>query len=256
MPGRLGAKKKVRELASFLGVRTPELLHSLPIKELLTSKLPDEFVLKPEFASTSIGVHLLRRVDEGYEKLTDGQQITEDELIAKCQDISQRFLNDPDAGLFLAEELLRDPDGNTPPQDVRFYSFQGTIGMILMEHHLPEPTRASYFDGNFLPFADVHDRYGVAEGSEHLEQIVESPPPENWQALLNVARRISYAIPTAFCRIDLYDTSKGVALGEVTFYPGTFFYRNRKIMKPAEAHRLGRLWQEAEARLTGSIEYR
>lgn len=76
--------------------------------------------------------------------------------------------------------------------------------------------------------------------------------PANAGEILNVARRVSAAVPSAFVRVDLYDTPKGVYLGELTFYPGTFYYKNRKLMHPMEAERLGRMWDSAAERLAGS----
>ena len=49
------------------------------------------------------------------------------------------------------------------------------------------------------------------------------------------------------------DTPAGPVLGEITFYPGTFFYKNRKLMAPEEAVRLGAMWGVAEKRLAGSL---
>ena len=87
-----------------------------------------------------------------------------------------------------------------------------------------------------------------------MEAIVdEAEPPEGAEALLAVARRVSTAVPSAFCRVDLYDTPAGPVLGEITFYPGTFFYKNRKLMAPEEAVRLGAMWGVAEKRLAGSL---
>ena len=255
VPGKLGDKARVKEIARFLGVKTPSVIHALPIEELLAADLPEEFVLKPEFASTSIGVNILRKRGDSFERITDGRLLSRADLLKQAKEISVRFLKDESLGTFYAEQLLRDVDGNTPPQDVRFYAFQGVIGLILMEHHLPDPARASYFDGDFVPLEDVHERYGVAPGQDHLEQIVQGPRPENWKELLNVAKRISMALPTAFARIDMYATNDGAYLGELTFYPGTFVYHNRKIMKPVEAERMGQLWGAASERLDGSWDY-
>lgn len=254
VPGRLGSKSLVRTFADLIGVDTPDIYFTGKVSEAPWGQLPKEFVLKPSFASTSIGVMLLRSTTDGnYEDLLKEVVYTEDEILEKCGEISLKFYNDASKGVYIFEELLRDIDGKTPPRDIRFYSFQGEIGMILMEDHMTTDTaRAMYFDGNFLPFSDVHSRYSVAPAVTHLEEIIEAKTPKNWRQLLSVAKRISVAVPSAFCRIDLYDTLKGVQLGEITFYPGTFYYRNRKLMSQSEAERLGRLWDSAASRLAGT----
>ncbi|MCC3293012.1 hypothetical protein LJ756_00050 [Arthrobacter sp. zg-Y411] len=258
VPGRLGDKKLVRQFADMIGVRTPSVYFRGALADIQWGTLPREFVLKPAFASTSIGVMLLRTAGEGkYDDLTGGPAVTVDQIKEKCAAISTKFYNDAAHGDFIIEELLRDEDGQTPPQDIRFYAFQGEIGMILKEDHMSNgAAKAMYFDGNFLPFSDVHSRYSVAQGMEAYEEIVEAKTPHNWRELLSVAKRISSAVPSAFCRIDLYDTSEGVYLGEITFYPGTFYYKNRKLMSQNEAERLGRMWDVAAERLAGSHDPR
>jgi hypothetical protein len=255
-PSSVGDKQGLRQFARLIGVKTPTIYARGPIAGLLTSDLPAEFVLKPAFASTSIGVMLLRREGDGYEDLLTGSRVSMEDVQAKCNDVASKYYDNPGAAVFLAEELLRSHDGETPPPDIRCYTFQGDIGLIVMEDHLAGPAAAMYFDGDFLPFADVSSRYGVAVGAERLESIVEARTPHCWREVLAVAKRVSVAVPAAFCRVDLYDTPNGVYLGEITFYPGTFYYRNRKIMSQAEAERLGRLWGQAAERLAGSVVQR
>lgn len=254
VPGRLGNKSHVRDFARMVGVATPSLYYEGPLETLSLSSLPMEFVLKPSFASTSIGVLLLQRVAPSlYRDIITEEELTDTDIQAKCETTSLRFLGDKKQGIFIVEQLLRDPNGITPPSDIRFYAFQGIVGMIMKEDHLSQgPTKAMYFDGNFTPFPDIEHRYGVADKMRSIETIVEAERPKNWKALLTVARRISVAVPTAFVRVDLYDTGNTVILGELTFYPGTFYYRNRKIMSNSESERLGHLWDRAEERLNGS----
>nr|WP_246475882.1 ATP-grasp fold amidoligase family protein [Brevibacterium renqingii] len=254
VPHRLGRKSEVTQLANLIGVKTPKRYAVANIEDVLSSDLPDEFVLKPLFASTSIGVNILRRTEDRFIDLMSGDQLTRDLLIEQARSISLRFLDDERKGEYIAEELLRDHEGAFPPPDIRAYTFQGEIGMILKEHHLTAPARAMYFDGDFLPFHDVHNRYGVARGMEKLESIEEAVTPENWQNILRVAKRVSTSVPSAFCRVDMYDAQGGIYLGEITLLPGTFYYQNRKLMSQSEAERLGRMWTRAKTRLEGTAE--
>ena len=255
VPARIGDKHLIRKFADLIGVRTPHVLFRGTLQEMADLDLPDEFVLKPSFASTSIGVFILRKVhNRAFTNLIDQSVVLWDDLISSCEAVADRYSFDVGSAVFIIEEVLRDVDGTTPPQDIRFYAFQGAIGMILKEDHMSGgTTKAMYFDGNFLPFSDVFACYSVADNVKHLEEIVEAKTPANWRELLAVASRVSVAVPTAFSRVDLYNTSNGVVLGEVTFFPGTFYYRDRKLMSQSEADRLGRLWDEAEQRLRGSL---
>lgn len=253
VPGILGAKEKVREFSRLVGVRTPETYYRGPLSGM-PSVLPEEFVLKPDFASTSIGIHLLRNLGEGqFLNLVSDEEVSRESLIEKSAEIASRYYGEESANaVFILEELLKGHDGTIPPADVRCYSFQGEVGLILVEDHIAGPAHAMYFDGDFLPFSDLEDRYGVAPGAEQMEFIVPAVTPANAREILSVARRVSAAVPSAFVRVDLYDTPKGVYLGELTFFPGTFYYKNRKLMHDLESERLGRIWDAAAERLTGS----
>ena len=251
LPAHLGDKRKVREIAQLMGIRVSEIYFDGTLEDVKWSELPSEFVLKPSFASTSIGVYLLRRQDDGtYLNVLTDKVLELAAIEEHLRSVALRFLGDKNGGTYLVEELLRDIDGTTPPRDVRMYSFFGEVGMVLMEDHLNHAhAEAMYFDGDFEPFEDRESRYGVAKGADKLERILPSVRPAEARELLIAARRVSLAIPCSFSRVDFYNTSKGVYLGEITFYPGTFYYKDRKIMHDVEADRLGRLWARAEERL-------
>lgn len=257
VPALLGRKERVREFARMIGVRTPEVYFRGPISELPES-LPEEFVLKPEFASTSIGINLLQNLGDGmYRDLVADQDVDFDSIVAKCEEIATRYFEEKrSSAVFVVEEMLRGTDGTIPPADIRCYTFQGEIGMILMEHHIAGPAHAMFFDGGFHPFKDLDERYGIADGARAMEFFEPAVVPANANEILSVARRISAAVPSAFVRVDLYDTPKGVYLGELTFFPGTFFYKNRKLMHSVESERLGRYWDAAAERLAGSLSVR
>ncbi|MGX1748753.1 ATP-grasp fold amidoligase family protein [Glutamicibacter protophormiae] len=251
LPAYLGDKRKVREIAQLMGIRVSEIYFDGKLEDLQWSELPNEFVLKPSFASTSIGVYLLQRQEDGtYLNILTNKLVELAAIEEHLKTVALRFLGDEDRGTYLVEELLRDIDGTTPPRDVRLYSFFGEIGMVLMEDHLNNShAEAMYFDGDFEPFEDRESRYGIAKGAEKLERILPSVRPAEARELLITAQRVSLAIPCSFSRVDFYNTSKGVYLGEITFFPGTFYYKDRKIMHDIEADRLGRLWARAEERL-------
>lgn len=250
VPGHLGKKHNVKKIAQLLKINFPETYYSGPLSGLDFALMPDEFVLKPEFAFGSLGVKLIsKRGDAIFNTLND-EEIDEEELRSELTELSAKYYENADSGQFIVEELLRTPEGATPPPDVRVYSFFGELGMIQIDDHLSsEITTSSYFDGNFEPFDDVEDRYSYHESVASIQRITQLPRPD-WadQALLS-AKRLSLTIPTSFVRVDLYSTNKGIYLGELTFYPGTFYFRNMRLMLPKESVRLGEIWERAEKRL-------
>ncbi|GAA2551291.1 hypothetical protein HD598_000877 [Neomicrococcus aestuarii] len=252
LPERLGEKAFIRPFADSIGVRTPALLFQGSLSALLEFDFPEEFVVKPEYLSTSKGVYLLAKRGTDFQSLVSSEQMTIETLRMSYEELAENYYSDSQRGQYLVEELLRDDSGDVPPADIRAYMFQGTCGFILIEDHMRERTRASYFNGDFTPMLDVHERFGIADKALHLEEIVERAAPDNASEILAVARRVSIAVPSAFCRVDMYTSGKHVYLGEITLFPGTFYYKNRKLMSEKEAIRLGNLWEEAEARLAGS----
>ena len=257
VPYHLGSKKNIRNFCDLIGINTTKVLQLDTLDNINLDSLPEYFVIKPTFASTSIGVYLLQRSDDGFINLLTHKKYFWDDIIAIYSGVIKIYFpeGNPQA-TFIIEELLFGQNNELPPQDIRFYAFQGELGMILKEDHMSSGTvKAMYFDHDFLPMSDVHSKYGVADGATSLETIVDAVVPDNWKELLNIAKRVSISIPTAFARIDLYDTPNGVYLGEVTLTPGTFYYHNRKLMSNSESYRLGRLWLEAEQRMKGTKGY-
>lgn len=250
VPSFLGDKHEVKRFARHVGVRVPEQYFHGTLADLDFDTLPKEFVLKPDFASTSLGVRLLEKRTDGFYDFFTQKIVTKKSVLDNARQVALKFYDDLSKANFHAEELLKDHDGATPIPDVRCYCFNGVIGMIVIEKHdTPSTRELMYFDENFLPFIDVEARYSIIDSAKHMDSMPEATVPKNWESLKLTAERVSAAVPSPFVRVDLYDTPNGVYLGELTFYPGPYYYNNRLLMSHAESTRLGRLWLEAEERL-------
>lgn len=118
--------------------------------------------------------------------------------------------------------------------------------MIIKINRNRDKLTMSYYDSEFRPLND-----GLIHFRNEIARLERSETPENWKQLLNVARRVSCIVPTPFARIDLFDSSRGPLLGEVTLTPGSFYYPNGHTLSDGENERLGRLWTEAKDRLYG-----
>ena len=145
---------------------------------------------------------------------------------------------------FFAEEMLHGPDGGPIPDDVKCYMFYGEVGHILVrtvgEHGNAETIR--------LKFVDEHGTdYGpVAVGRKHDPEIVV---PQTLPRMVEVARHLSRAVGLPFCRVDLYDTSKGIVLGEITRAPSG---GNERFLETHD-EMLGARWLEGSARLNADL---
>lgn len=251
VPSSLGAKPKVRQFAEMIGIRTPEIYYEGPLESIPWEKLPERFVFKPAFATTSIGVFLVETgEDRKWRDSVTKKPITKEMIIEKSLAVIDRYSSIKTKREFIVEQLLVSHSGLVPPPDVRVNAFFGELGMIYLDDHLSgDISFSSYFDGSFKPFDDIEARYAIAEKAKHRQEIVQAEPTPNADLIIKIAKRISWALPTAFSRIDLYDTPDGVFLGEITFYPGAFYYEDVKLMLPVENERLGGMWDSAIERL-------
>ena len=118
-------------------------------------------------------------------------------------------------------------------QDYRFYVFAGKVRAA----NLGSPTlrqrgqaAAWYADGR--PWI-------LTRGQQTM---VERPVPSTWEELKRTAETLAAGLD--FVRVDLYDTSDGIVLGEMTFYPEAGG-RNTPTACPVFNQWMGDCWREA-----------
>lgn len=105
VPAAYGTKRKVKEIADLLGIKVPEVYFVGRLDEIVWDDLPEEFVVKPDFASTNIGVRLLSKdAESAGEHLIDipsGERIEIAVLEEKFRDIAIRYYGeDHEKGIF------------------------------------------------------------------------------------------------------------------------------------------------------------
>ena len=112
--------------------------------------------------------------------------------------------------LLLAEEVLRSPDGSSPPPDYKLFTFDGKVEMIQVD-------TARFSDHRrMLRRAD----WSPIEGSLRYQppDDPDPAPPSNLDLMLEWASELGRDID--FVRVDLYDLGDRVVVGELTPYPG------------------------------------
>lgn len=255
VPGWVGRKQNLPGFFNRIGVATPKRYFEGPLESLPEVELPTEFVIKPEFGSTSHGVFIvLGNNDGGYTVAGHDQLRSMDFLLSSLSEIETKYGIPRGKGLFIVEELMRDRDGIGPAPDIRAFMFQGRAGFYSIESKDRSTgiLTTALFDENFDPIPTDSGRFWPYEKSS-LDNFVQRPAPTNRSEIANVAKRVSVAVPTPFARIDLYNSHRGIMLGEVTLTPGSFYYGTRQVMSDEESARLGELWLEAEQALQGSV---
>jgi hypothetical protein len=232
-------KDSAHAWADQLGIRRPALIGRYDdVRQVPWEALPDSCVLKPTHGAHSRGVHLLARAGSAWTELVSHRTLTSAQVAADVTALA-------DAGevsrAVLVEELVQDPQRpGGPPVDWKVFTFYGRVGVISAKvTHLDPVTgprvRWKLFDEDF---ADL----GRAATQHQLDPSI--PPPQHAEQLLDMARRISLAVPRPHLRVDLYDGQDGPVFGEITPEPGGSHVWRRDLDRA-----LGRLWEDAEARL-------
>ncbi|MDJ0321723.1 ATP-grasp fold amidoligase family protein [Pseudarthrobacter sp. PS3-L1] len=246
VPTHLHNKILGRKFVESIGGPVPKLLATFSSpEEIDLDILPDSFVLKPTFSSSSFGVMVLERKEKGFY-----DYLRRRELSARAILDEQKSLADKHPAVehfWMVEERIVDVESNLIPDDYKFFTFQGEIGLIHRTIRDSKKNRHAFFDGDFIPINDPNDKL-IAPNRKIIEKVVEQRP-EHWERLLNLAKRISVAVPSPFVRVDMYNTSEGPIFGEFTLVPGTFYYEDREVMMPELSFRLGYLWGKAQEKL-------
>lgn len=197
-----------------LGVATAYILQEdFPLQSLREALNGiDECVIKPKQAHSSRGVMSLRRTGE---VTFDCLQHRRELRLVEILDTLYRDMREHQfPNHWQLEELLLPPSGLLRPvDDFKFYAFRGRVGLILQVARTPEGQRYQWYDRDWQP---------VATGK--YEDVVDASllSPRSPQVMLTLAEKVSSLLPTPFCRIDLYETHRGIILGELTPEPGTY----------------------------------
>ena len=235
--GNLIARKlKSYSFAQSHGVRVPEIFGVWDVPEdIAWDALPDRVVIKTNTGSTGRGVFPLRREDGRWSIVTQAEAIAPQDVVSRLRQLhSEGRVGE----LCFAEELLGGGVGNMLPLEVRVSAFYGEISHVLLrrvrEHGTSRTARSR--------------RLGL-DGADLDEDADRSlPVPDCLDELVDVARLLSSCIPHPFVRVDLYDIDGEVVFGELTPRPGT-----PGALSPELDERLGRYWEEAEARVLNDV---
>lgn len=209
-------------------------------EDIAWDDLPDEVVLKSHTGSNGRGVFPLRRLAGRWTMVTGAGTITPAEIVDRLGAFKLKGLV---GGPYFAEELLSGVDANTLPVDVKISAFYGEIGHILLRR---TPSRGEPGSNAFrVIFADGTDPGHILRGHPYDASI---PIPDNLDELVDVAKRLSLGIPSAYTRVDLYDLDGRIVFGEFTPRPGGHQY-----FGPAHDAHLGHLWERAHARVLNDV---
>ncbi|MCH8571315.1 hypothetical protein LSI54_08095 [Nesterenkonia sp. AY15] len=224
--------------ADSLGIGTPEIyrvwnsLEDIDFSDFTV----DRFVLKGDGGHSGIAVIPLTRTPTGWQTLTGKEQLTDGRP-------SERMLGrlKQGGGPYFAEEFLESASEATIPEDIKIYTAYGQILQVLVMHTkgVQVINRKTFTRKYFGP--DGEDLGPILPGATYGPEI---PRPAQWKELLAAAEKLSIASGMAFVRVDLYATSRGPVLGELTSTPG-----GKQMYALEHDAELGAAWNNAEVRL-------
>jgi hypothetical protein len=238
---QLPFKLRTMEFAASHGVQIPEILEVWPtLEEVDLRALPDQFVLKADGGAGSQAVFPLQRdANLTYRVIGTERAVTQEELIERFRSLGGRA-----RAPFFAEELLLAPDGQIIPDDVKLYMFYGEVGQILVrnvgKHGDNSTIRPKFVDEEGRDFGSV------SIGRKNDPTV---PVPAMLSEMVSASKHLSRAVGLPFCRVDLYETTRGVVMGEITQAPSG---GNERFVATHD-ELLGRTWIRAQARLAADL---
>jgi hypothetical protein len=252
-------KYKVREYAGSKAVKTANLLFKTDNPQAIPfSELPPNFIIKMNHGSgwNILGfdseLYLFRdgaelvKADGSYVNANSAKRykLTQDRARNICSEwLKSRYSKREWAyqhivPRIIIEELLV-PNDNRELKDYRLYTFNGEVKAILVDSPLYRRNRENvFFDPDWKEIK--LSKYDEKVPHPLLEK------PGSLAEMIDVAQRLGKDID--FARIDLYDTTKGVVLGEVTVYPDGGL-PNTPTFCPVFNRWLGDQWQQRLNRL-------
>lgn len=190
------------------GYTVPILKKYKSVHDISLEELPDQFVLKVNWCT---GYNII---------VTDKKLIDLDEVKAKL-DLWRLPWKSSYYGSFnwgyrdmepivFAEEYINIPDN---PIEYKLFCFNGKVKFTLVElDYFGKAPMRGYYDNNWneMPF-----QLGKIKKARNVKR------PDSYEKMIKIAEKL--AAPFPYIRIDFYDISGRLYVGEMTFYSGGGF---------------------------------
>lgn len=247
LPWEFVPKAGCRRFCNFIGVDTVKILREFPNMHAIDLMgLPEKFVLKPMDGHSDAGVMILSNIGGGlyHESFRNVTVSLNDIINIQLQDLRKWKLNENMP--YVVEEYIPDIYGDIIPHDFKFFIFQGEVGIIMEVNRNKSDKQKHYFyEPDFSPI-----RAGRIIGLTDTFKVIAKPKPDFSDKLLNLAKRVSIALPTPFVRVDLYYDGNKAKVGEITLTPHYGFpYKWTK----AQDIFMGRMWIDSIHRMNKNI---
>jgi hypothetical protein len=216
-------KYKVKAYAQELGVRTAETFFVTDQPETIPfDSLPETYFLKAnhgcrwnilcennQFFLYGDGKNFSDRANISNYKLTRAEVIAHCKSWLASKYSSRQWAYRHIEPLIMAEEVLLQKGGGEL-KDYKFYTFDGKIRLIkIFSESIRRDHEEILLDENWqqIKFSNGNGKGPVSVPGK----------PESFPTMEASVRKLAKGLD--FVRVDLYDTTRGVTLGEMTIYP-------------------------------------
>lgn len=215
-------KYKVKEYAKTRGIMTAEVYHVTDNPYTIDfDSLPEEYFIK---ANHGCGWNLFGKDGEIYNfkygKDVNNDlnyancRITREECIRLCKKWLKRRYSHREWAYrniepkIMIEESLVQKDGDFLI-DYRCHTFNGVVKAIEIDSPMFRDNEGMIVDRNGRPFKLTRYKYKYPDPPHEI--------PGNFREIIRAAETLGKELD--YIRVDLYNTTKGIALGEMTIYP-------------------------------------
>ncbi|HEY1797276.1 MAG TPA: ATP-grasp fold amidoligase family protein [Stellaceae bacterium] len=243
VPWFVGDKTAAYDFAKSVGVEIP-LIYRLfdKAEDFRDEDFPDNFVVKPKGLHSTQGVMVLKRIGPSrYFDFMKKREWSEQEIRTAQSEWFEKNRFKGNYKLIVEEKLIDDNGDDKIPFDYKLYMFRGVNKLIIQYDRNSIPPTGSWFGDDWSPF-DTDLNF---DSEWKVLQRGEPKKPACAYALLEAARKISVALPTPFVSVDMYATTRGPVLGELTLAPGGPYYGRQYKFREHFDQELGAAWDVA-----------
>ena len=246
IPWFLLDKIKLNDFAIKNNISVPKIynLFNNPDKITLSHiDIGSDVVLKPTKESSTRGVMVLHKKSDGFYDSLSRKLYSLEEIIQYQKNYFDKNMSKENK-IILEEKVYDIEEEYIIPRDFKFYMFDGEIALILVIDRNRKPGISLWYDSKFNPITD--DR--VKCNAPFSRTLSYYTKPLNSEKMIEFATNISKLIKTPFASIDIYNSSRGPLLGEVTLTPGGIYHGKHYTLSDAQERLMGYMWFHAELR--------
>ncbi|WP_197464203.1 ATP-grasp fold amidoligase family protein [Brevibacterium casei] len=214
------------------------------------STAPETFVLKPSVMHSAKGVMLLSQTNDAdtyYESLSK-RNLSTNEIRSIQKSVYDACKFKGSYRLLIEERITSPGNPDAIPLDYKVFCFYDKIGVISQINRNTSPKELLWYDGAFEPLATAEN---IVSDWDTIS-VGKPQTPQDPGRMIDIAIRISKLLKTPFMSVDMFESSRGPVVGELTPAPGAAYYGDWYQFSDALNLKLGELWDDAADKLSKS----